>query len=90
VQAIQDTAGEAMVATTGREEEARRGEEDGEARGPTAVAGEFQCAVVNVFFLPPFGQHNVPTKGVFFFFLFHKWWIFFPTLYKNKKKNWKK
>ncbi len=40
MQAVPDTAGEAMVTTTGLEQAARRGEEDGEARGPTVVAGE--------------------------------------------------
>ncbi len=69
VQAVLDTAGEAMVATTGREQAARRGEEDGEARGPTTVAGELQWAVVNVFFY----RHVVGTmcqpNGVFFFFV---------------------
>jgi hypothetical protein len=50
-----------MEAITGPEQAASRGEEDGEARCPTVV--------VNFFFLPPFGRHNVPTKGVFFFFV---------------------
>ncbi len=86
VQAVPDTAGEAMVATTGLEQAARREEEDGEARGPTVVAGELQWAVVTVFFLPPFGRHNVPTKGVFFLFCSTNGGYFsLPCIIKEKK-----
>jgi hypothetical protein len=46
--------------------------------------------VVNVFFLLPFGQHNVPTKGVFFCFVPQMADIFPYPEYKRKKKMEKK
>jgi hypothetical protein len=39
-QVVSDIVGEAMEAITGLEQAASRGEEDGEARRPTVVAGE--------------------------------------------------
>ncbi len=71
---VLETAGEATEATTGRDQAACSGEEDGEARGPTAVTGELHSElntiteVVNVFFLPPYGRHVVPTNWGFFLF----------------------
>ncbi len=83
MQIVPATAGEAVGVTIERELVARLDAEAGKAHGPIVVAGELYLAVVNVFFLPPFGRHAVPTKGGFFFILSTNWRLFFPTLKKK-------
>jgi hypothetical protein len=90
VQIVPATAGEAVGATKEQELVARLDAEAGRAHGPIVVAGELHSAVVNVFFLPPFGRHAVPTKWGFFFILSTNWRLFFSypetnNFEKNKK-----
>jgi hypothetical protein len=90
VQIVPATAGEAVGVTTEQELVARLDAEAGKAHGPIVVAGELYLAVVNVFFLPPFGRHAVPTKWGFFLFYPQTGGYFFPTLKKiilRKTKN---